>query len=286
MKFHPSSRALSQTPSQTSHDTGQAQEEAAELPIKTEPVKPEQQTEQVEMVTAKEDLIGTVLQLPESTNPYKIASELYSEFSSYFGDSLSAKLPVGRVDGFYSSQEKEDKLVQLSSEEAKKSGEELLQQIMNAPLPPQHHHYHHHHSRGPSRMHSMANTEDSDLHSFFDDEKSEMSSRSERSHSDDLSFLYDDSDLTVKTTVNDPSLGIKLTITKRPKTKSESMAESASKRRKLNPNRMDEIFPGRRRMKTDRSIAFRIRVEQKIQGENALAKRVLSLLKKTPSTLN
>ena len=186
------------------------------------------------------DLIGTVLQLPESTNPYKIAAELYTEFTNYFGDSLSAKLPVEDVEDFYVDI-RQDTLVDLGSEESKKSGEQLLHQILNAPsITP---------VASASRLGSSGNPTDeprSENHSAYDftpdDEKSERSSRSDRSHSDDLSFLGDDTDLTVKATVSDPSLGIKLTIAKLPKFKTLSPKAPELKRRRLKSDRITEVF--------------------------------------------
>ena len=231
--------------------------------IKQEPtikVEPPSTPENAE-VMMDDDLVGTVLQLPESTNPYKIASELYSEFSSYFGDGLSARLPINTVTGYYTPIPKEDKLVQLWSEESKKSGEELLQQIMSAPMPSNPSSAHH--SRGPSRMHSGANGEESDLLSLFDDGKSEVSSRSERSHSDDLSFFIDESDLTVKTTVHDPSQGVKMTL-KRLKSGMDSKKSSLPPKRYT----IADIFPSRRLIpQTDCSMRFFIRGSDSTQPQ-------------------
>ena len=185
------------------------------------------------------DLIGTVLELPEANNPYKLMMENYSRLIEYFGDSLSMKLPHHHVREYY-CQRKREMEVKLGDENTSKSGEELLQQLLLTDDV----------AGSESGFINVVNADDlvvvdedgkSDSHSLdpgtyemdyegaYDgdeksikserSERSSRSSRSERSHSDETfnSFTDADTDLTVKAVSE--STGIKLFITKRPKAK-------------------------------------------------------------------
>ena len=89
-------------------------------------------------------------------------------------------------------------------------------------------------------------------------ERSSRSSRSERSHSDEnCSFMGEDTDLTVKATVSE-SLGIKLTITKRPKLKSTSDGGD----KQLGTKKAGAVpVDGRRRRRKDSASFTKLRKE-------------------------
>ena len=227
------------------------------------------------------DLIGPVLQLPETTNPFKIISDMYQELYEYFGDSLAAKLPIRHLQNIYIQGQKEV-YVSLGDDECKKSGEELLQQLLNSATPEM-----------PSvqpddtEMKSENHSYEQTMEEMDFDEKSEpserseqssRSSRSDRSHSDEnLSFLGDDTDLTVKATVSDPSMGIKLTITKRPKAKESCIPANVfsppekpdpkleARRTKRRELRMKELFEGNLEPDQPRDVSFTFRFQGREQ---------------------
>jgi hypothetical protein len=140
--------------------------------------------------------------------------ELYKHLVEVFGDELSSRLPPITLRA-RPCPRKEQPVVQLYDADNQRSGEDLLAEFLDV-----------------SDMADIAKSDettyesksDRSYHSPYDvdvdvDSRSYRSDHSYRSdRSDDLSFLDDSSvDLTVKSTVNDPRLGIKLTITKRPK---------------------------------------------------------------------
>ena len=170
------------------------------------------------------ELVGTVLTLPETATPRVYSQrplvDLYRELYDYFGDGLATRLPVREVRDLYKPRHKEI-VVSLADEDSKKSGEELLQAFLNV----------------PDRMddsetvdvksenQSYGQTPDDNEMDFDADEKSERSSRSDRSHSDESSFM--EGNLTVRAMVGDPSRGIKITISKLPKTQVADAAPPA-----------------------------------------------------------
>ncbi len=171
----------------------------------------------------KEELLGPVLDLPE---PGQSAEQLYELGYEYFGDSLAMRLPVVQISNFYVASSTCEAPILLGDENSKKSGEELLQEILDSkPV-----------GRGMRKStESLSQEVKSEVHGSEDmdvdvDEKSSRSgrssrsSRSDRSHSEDLSFLGlgEDADLTVQATVSDPSMGIKLFISKKPKSRVET----------------------------------------------------------------
>ena len=170
-------------------------------------------------VTDESDLIGPVIALPENTNPYQVLAALYAQLYEYCGDGLAGKLPVHSVANRYVGRRKEASRVTFEDQDSHKSGEQLLREFLDMPYPV---------AMDTAQTKSENQSADGTVDMDYDEksersERSERSSRSERSHSDEsLSFLGDDADLTVKATVSDPSLGIKLTITKRPKVKPPS----------------------------------------------------------------
>lgn len=159
--------------------------------------------------------------------------ETYRHCYNPCGDTLAARLPVEGLERMYAPRPLIE--VSLADENSNKTGEELLQQFLPAMR------------RGRGRRSyemgdfdiSRYDGEDVDVD---DDERS-----SERSHSDEnLSFLGEDvADLTVKTTVSDPSKGIKLTIAKKPKSRtSEAESQDSGSEHMKTPPRSGE---GRRR---------------------------------------
>ena len=175
-------------------------------------------SESTVQVTDTPELQGPVLTLPESRNPYKNLTDMYRNLDDCFGDALSMRNPVRHLEGVYVVRSKEVK-VSLADpdEDVHKSGEELLKQftvgvedmLQNNEMP----------DLEEVEPQSNQSPEDVDYDMEEKSERSERSSRSSRSHSDEnLSFLGEDSDLTVKN-VSDPSQGIKLTIMKLPKVK-------------------------------------------------------------------
>ncbi|KAI0215764.1 Histone H4 [Lamellibrachia satsuma] len=203
--------------------------ETAANPSTSTPMKPGNQPSDQEdpawsamQLTDQNDLIGPVITLPENTNPYQVLAELYAELYEYCGDGLAGKLPIHSVMNRDLPRKKEVH-VTFEDEHSHKTGEQLLQEFLDMPYP----------VAMDTTQVGEAKSENQSADGTVEDmdydvksersEPSERSSRSERSHSDEsLSFLGDDADLTVKATVSDPSLGIKLTITKRPKIKPPS----------------------------------------------------------------
>ena len=160
------------------------------------------------------DLPGTVIQLPDNgTTPLRTFAELYLELYEYFGDSLAARLPVLLIPGgsqcnltSATRNSAPEPMVALSTgdESASKTGEQLLQQFL---VP----------SSDERRM-SVRKDEQPEDGRDADENRSDGNRSSRSSRSDEnTSYAGDDADLTVKATVSDPSLGIKLTILKRPK---------------------------------------------------------------------
>lgn len=153
------------------------------------------------------DLPGAVITLPDSTAPPpKTFSETYSHLYECFGDSLAARLPITNVTDFYRHRKK-PMLISFGDADTERTGDELLQQFLEHPA-------------GARRNTSDQRTpEDMDV-----DEKSNPSVWSARSSRSDgnLSYMGEDTDLSIKATVSDPSRGIKMTILKRPKTKLSS----------------------------------------------------------------
>ena len=191
-------------------------------PSTSTPVKPGMQF-------SSGDLVGPVLELPETTNPYKLLCDTYKGLYEYFGDSLAGRLPHHFVKDYYSIKREEPR-VSFGDTDSKKSGEELLQQFLNVKdvkrveIKQEPHRNKSDADVGIEMEHdSQILEQNADDIDFEGDEKSirsersSRSSRSERSHSDENdSYMGEDTDLTVKATVSE-SLGIKLTITKRPK---------------------------------------------------------------------
>lgn len=132
------------------------------------------------------ELLGSMLQLPDSQSPEEELLKIYSDLYSYFGDALATRLAINTATGRYIPPPQHP-VVSLRDEDAKKTGEELLQTF-------------------------LTKKEEDEMEI---DDKSEKSSRSEHSGGSDESANYFDTDLTVKT--SDDSKGIKLTIFKRPK---------------------------------------------------------------------
>lgn len=122
---------------------------------------------------------------------------LYSELYEYFGDRLAMRLPCISA---YVYKPKAEKLVNLfSMPDLIPSGEEML-------------------------------------NSFYDKEEVRSNNSLDEDHSyDDNSVISDDQELCIKDSVSDPSLGIKLIITKIPKSKHSSSPDSPknSKRKKF-----------------------------------------------------
>lgn len=148
------------------------------------------------------DLPGAVITLPDSTTPVpKSFSEIYNQLYECFGDSLAARLPITYFPDFYEPR-KEPVPVSFADADTARTGDELLQQFLEHP--------------SSTRRNTLDTPEDMDV-----DEKSNPSVWSARSSRSDenLSYMGEDTDLTIKATVSDPSRGIKMTILKRPKTK-------------------------------------------------------------------
>ncbi|XP_064621498.1 TAF6-like RNA polymerase II p300/CBP-associated factor-associated factor 65 kDa subunit 6L [Lineus longissimus] len=140
--------------------------------------------------------------------------EMYKNLVEVFGDELSSRLPPIVLKS-RSCPRKEVPSVQLYDTENQRSGEDLLAEFLDVTDVA---------DVAKSDETTYESKSDRSYHSPYDvdvdvDSRSYRSDHSYRSdRSDDLSFLDDSSvDLTVKSTVNDPRLGIKLTITKRPK---------------------------------------------------------------------
>lgn len=134
--------------------------------------------------------------------------DVYSKLYEYFGDSLAARLPNVPVLDFYESKGESDAVVSFADEDTCRTGEELLQRFLEQPS-----------SSKRSRLEKDGVMEDNRTPDDTDlEDKSNMSVCSGRSSDGNHSYVGDDTDLTIKATVSDPSRGIKLTILKRPKT--------------------------------------------------------------------
>ena len=144
----------------------------------------------------------------------KTMTHIYHEFYSYFGDGLATRLPVIENTHDYTPK-KEEIYVSLTDPETLKSGEALLEAFMETIEKSESEDLKSERSEKSDRTPDEMDVEELD-------EKSEKSDRSFRSdHSEETLTLFGDDvrsvDLAVKSTVDDPSGGIKLTITKRPK---------------------------------------------------------------------
>lgn len=133
--------------------------------------------------------------------------DVYSKLYEYFGDSLAARLPNVPVLDFYESKGESDAVVSFADDDTCRTGEELLQRFLEQPS-----------SSKRSRLEKDGLMEDRTSDDTDLEDKSNMSVCSGRSSDGNHSYVGDDTDLTIKATVSDPSRGIKLTILKRPKT--------------------------------------------------------------------
>lgn len=234
-------------------DEGQPVASVKALPSTSTPIKPPHSfphhTHTIERSDLKDSqLLGSALDLNESKGPHTVLTDIYTQMYDYFGDALAIKLPINHVKDFYLTR-KEEVFVSLADEDAKKTGEELLQNFLNV-------------------SHMDDNDAKSENHSYDYDndeksERSERSSRSERSHSDEsLGFLDESTDLTVKA-MSDPSQGIKLTIFKRPRV---SVSDSETKVSPDKSNTDDKPAKRRRlnlRAIKDSDIFDRVPIQQK-----------------------
>ena len=144
-----------------------------------------------------QDLLGTVLELPEAKTPHQILLDIYQDAYEKFGDAVACKMPINHVKDFYFVK-KEEKSVSLGDEDSLKTGEEMLQDFLTV-------------SREEAER-RRANGDDDD------DDRSDRSSRSDQSDLDDgISPFLGDSKITISTTLSDPSMGIKLKFKKLPK---------------------------------------------------------------------
>ena len=221
-------------------------------------------------LTDQSDLIGPVITLPENTNPYQVLADLYSELYEYCGDSLAGKLPIHTVTNWESPRKKEVH-VTFEDEHSHKTGEQLLQEFLDTPYPVAMDTAQAGEAKGENQS-ADGTVEDMDYDLDEKSEKSEpseRSSRSERSHSDEsMSFLGDDADLTVKATVSDPSLGIKLTITKRPKVKPLSPEPHKMKEvsRRSSRHTAALVFDSSFRCRTRATFLFQLHGCEQIHG--------------------
>ncbi|XP_074657354.1 TAF6-like RNA polymerase II p300/CBP-associated factor-associated factor 65 kDa subunit 6L [Tubulanus polymorphus] len=160
---------------------------------------------------------------------FKKLYDLYIDMYEQFGDSLAVKLPLPHRVTNLAPKNKQKPVVVLYDELAAKSGEELLTELLNSEVEEQ------------KSDHSHSNVEEIDI-----DSRSFKSDRSYRSdRSDEIpAFLADPSiDLTVKSTVNDPAGGIKLTISKRIKPVDDAKAKTDRKKRKTSRHfRVQDMF--------------------------------------------
>ena len=136
----------------------------------------------------------------ENTIPSLLTfTDLYLELYEQFGDSLACRLPIVRIPDYYRPRKEPDR-VSFADADTAKTGEELLKQFL---------------FDGSSRGNQSSRGR-------FSTENGETEMKSNRSSHSSISDEYtgDDADLSIKASVNDPSHGIKLTIFKRPKSKS------------------------------------------------------------------
>ena len=205
-------------------------------------------------LTDETDLIGPVLTLPENTDPYQVLAATYAQLYEYCGDALAGRLHFVTPNR-YVRRRKEAPRVTFDDEHSHKTGEQLLREFLDMPYPV---------AMDTAQVKSENQSADGTVDMDYDEksERSERSSRSERSHSDEsLSFLGDDADLTVRATVSDPSLGIKLTITKRPKVKIPSPELGHGRReegvRRSSRETVASVFDSSFRRTTRASFSFR-----------------------------
>ena len=218
--------------------------------ITSTPVKSEDIPASVALLASKMHLLDQP--------PHILLLDIYREFYEYFGDSIAMRLPIRHIENRY-IKKKVNFEVHLGDEDSKRSGEELLKIFMETS------------AVNVTQEHSEMEIPDEDsksVNSEFEptpddididmDEKSDLSYRSDRS--DDHSFLGNDSGkiaLTVKTTVNDPALGIKLKFSKikplpPPEPKPEKVEKiekpksdskhSRKRKQSLKPVKLPEIF--------------------------------------------
>lgn len=175
-------------------------------------------------------------------------NELYHQFIECFGDSLLAGLPV-HIQNDFKKPFIQETIVSLTDADSHRTGEEMLKEFLKVSQPQF------------KKTVSMDADRKSDSRQSFEvlssdmsysgDTKSERSSRSERSHSDEC--FMDDADLTIKATVSDPSKGIKLLISKRPRKMARERHESKRKKSEnLSHSKLHDAFdmqPVQRRRK-------------------------------------
>ena len=171
-----------------------------------------------------QELLGTVLELPEAKTPHQLMLEMYADMNDRFGDSLSGRMPINWIRDFYHVKI-EEKFVSLADDDSHKTGEEMLQAFLTV-------------SREEAeRRRANGNGDDDDDNRS---DRSDRSSRSDRSDSDDLiSPFLGDSKITVSTTLSDPSMGIKLKIRKLPKPELPPPEPEVPKEPEKSPEKME-----------------------------------------------
>lgn len=192
---------------------------AKQVSVKSEPVKGrmilqrdrksfEKSESDVQKQGHKTESKGSFIRRPswkaERYQP-KSLKDLYDEMYGYFGDSLTGYLPLMQAE-IDRPLLRDKKLLSLADVDAAKSGEELLADFLRA---------------GEKQDEEMK-SEPSDI-------------KSEKSSEDNSFFLDSDSrsmDLTVKSTANDPAKGIKLIISKRPKSKHDKDKQKSDRRKR------------------------------------------------------
>lgn len=157
--------------------------------------------------------------------------DVYSKLYEYFGDSLAARLPNVPVLDFYETKRESDAAVSFADEDTCRTGEELLQRFLEQPS-----------TSKRSRLEKDGLMEERTPDDTDPDDKSNVSVCSGRSSDGNHSYVGDDTDLTIKATVTDPSRGIKLTILKRPKTTAAAAAPQLTSPASSLPSLWPQVF--------------------------------------------